>query len=131
MPQIEVDGSKYIGILSLPTINIELPIKGGFSYPALTGAPCCYKGSVYTDDIIIAGHNFPSHFAKLKALSQGDRVSFTDGDGNVFLYEVAETVQLNGTDVEGMLSGEWDMTLFTCTLSGKSRIAVRLIRLEK
>lgn len=126
MPQIKIDGVYYIGILSIPSIGIELPIKGEFSYPALTGAPCRYSGSVYKNDIIIAGHNYPSHFRGLKNMSIGDSVTFTDADGHVFTYTVAEITQLSGTDVETMESGEWDMTLFTCTLSGKQRVTVRL-----
>jgi sortase A len=128
MPEISIDGVSYIGILSVPTLGLELPIKGDFSYPALIGAPCRYSGSVYLDNMIVAGHNYPSHFGSLKRLKIGDAVEFTDGDGNKFNYRVSEIFQLGGTEVEEMESGDWDMTLFTCTVSGKSRVTVRLER---
>ena len=31
---------------------------------------------------------------------------------------------------EEMLSGEWDLTLFTCTLGGRQRVTVRCDRIE-
>ena len=35
---------------------------------------------------------------------------------------------LESTAVEDMVSEEWDLTLFTCDLSGESRITVRCLR---
>ena len=42
-------------------------------------------------------------------------------------YEVVQTDLLIGTDVSAMAEGDenWDLTLFTCTLSGQSRVTVR------
>lgn len=131
MPLVEIDGETYIGILSLPSLGVELPVKGDFSYKALLSAPCRYYGSVYLNNMIICAHNYNSHFGRLKNLQGGDRVSFTDGDGNQFLYSVAEIVQVNGSDVDAMKNGEWDLTLFTCTLNGCERVAVRLDKIEQ
>ena len=41
-----------------------------------------------------------------------------------------ETEVLAPTDIEGMESGDWDLTMFTCTIGGKSRVTVRCDRLE-
>lgn len=129
MPLVEIDGVYYIGILEIPAIDIVLPVRGEFSYKGLKTAPCRYDGSVYLDNMIIAAHNFSSHFGRLKSLNLGDRVSFTDSDGNTFLYEVSDIMQINGADIEAMKDGEWDMTLFTCTIDGRSRVAVRLLKI--
>lgn len=131
MPLMEIDGEFYVGVLEIPALDIELPVRGEFSYKGLGTAPCRYDGSVYLDNMIIAAHNYNSHFGRFKNLNVGDRVSFTDGDGNLFLYDVAEIIQVDGNDIEGMKEGVWDMTLFTCTLNGQSRIAVRLIKPEE
>ena len=53
---------------------------------------------------------------------------FTDTDGNIFNYTVSELEQLNPTDVREMISGDWDLTLFTCTLGGQYRVTVRCVR---
>ena len=55
---------------------------------------------------------------------------FTDAAGNIFSYSVKETEVLAPTDIEGMVSGDWDLTMFTCTIGGKSRVTVRCERLE-
>jgi sortase A len=88
-------------------------------------APCRYEGSAYTNDLIISGHNYTSHFGKLQNLSAGDIVIFTDIEGNEFIYEVVELEILKPTSIEEMKSGEWALSLFTCTLSGQTRLTVR------
>ena len=38
---------------------------------------------------------------------------------------MVERETLNPTDIEGMESGNWDFTLFTCTVGGQSRVTIR------
>ena len=125
MPAIQIDGKRYLGILEIPALDLRLPIMESWSYPNLKISPCRYEGSVYSEDLIIAGHDYRSHFGLLKKLQQGDQMAFTDVDGNQFVYEVAGKEVLAGTDVEEMKSGDWDMTLFTCTYSGRTRMTIR------
>ena len=96
-----------------------------WSYPKLRIAPCRYAGSAYQGNLILSAHNYSSHFGQIGTLQAGDRVTFTDVDGNVFLYSVAKIQILQPGDVEEMLSGGWALTLFTCTLGGRTRVTVR------
>ena len=128
MPQKEIDGENYIGILQIPDLSLELPIMGEWSYKKLKMAPCRYSGSAYLDTMVIAAHNYASHFGRLKELSLGAEVFFTDIDGNLFSYEVAEVEILPPYATEEMTSGEWDLTLFTCTVGGQSRVTIRCTR---
>ena len=130
MPEEEIDGQRYIGVLRIPALSLELPVISEWSYPSLQVAPCRYAGSAYLDDMVIAAHNYRSHFGYLKDLSQGDEVTFTDMDGNVFRYEVAEVETLSPFAIEEMTSGDWALTLFTCTVGGQSRVTVRCERTE-
>lgn len=125
MPTEEVDGNKYIGILEIPALDLRLPVMNEWSYSGLKIAPCRYTGSVYLNNMVIAAHNYYSNFGHLKNLSQGDKVVFTDIDGNVFQYEVLMVETLSPVAVKEMISGNWDLTLFTCTVGGQSRVAVR------
>lgn len=125
MPTVTVDGQDYIGTLQLPSLELEFPVISRWSYPRLKLAPCRYAGSAYTGDLVIAAHNYSRHFGRLKELTEGDLVRFTDADGNVFTYAVAAREVLLPTAVEEMTAGEWDLTLFTCTLGGRSRVTVR------
>ena len=131
MPVEMIDGISYIGILTFPEENTILPVAEEWSYDTLWAAPCRYKGSVYTDDLIICGHNHWKHFSVIKTMSAGESVIFTDLDGNVFQYEIAYTEIIDQDDVPGMENGNWDLTLFTCTAARTSRVAVRCRRLYR
>ena len=131
MPQEEVDGQEYSGVLTIPALSLDLPVIGEWSYSNLRTAPCRYAGSVYLNNMVIAAHNYRSHFGRLKDLPQGEEVIFTDMDGNVFRYRTAEMEILSPFAVEEMTSGDWDMTLFTCTVGGQSRVTVRCVLEER
>lgn len=125
MPEQNIDGDDYIGVLKIPSISLELPIISRWNDARLRTAPCRYVGSAYTNDMVIAGHNYDSHFGKLKTLNLGDEISFVDMAGNEFVYRVVETEILQPTAIEEMQSGDWDLTLFTCTIGGRTRVTVR------
>lgn len=125
MREVEIDGYAYIGYLSIPSQDLELPVMSEWDYTRLKIAPCRYAGSAKTDNLVIAGHNYTRHFGPIRNLSRGDVVYFTDMDGMVSYYQVMEVETLSPASVEEMTSGGWDLTLFTCTYGGESRIAVR------
>lgn len=128
MPEVmleELDGAACIGVLEIPAIDLKLPVLSEWSYPLLKKAPCRYSGSAYLDNLVIAAHNYRTHFGKLKELETGDEVIFTDAAGNRFEYKVAVVEALTPQSVEDMTSGEWALSLFTCTLDGKNRVTVR------
>lgn len=131
MPTIEIDGYEYIGYLSIPSLGLELPVMSDWSYPQLRIAPCRYSGSIWSDDMVLMAHNYARHFGQLSQLSIGEEVIFKDVNGITITYEVMAIDTLNPTEVEDMTSGEYDLTLFTCTYGGKSRVTVRCDRLEK
>ena len=128
MPTVSFDGNDYIGRVDVPSLGLSLPVISEWSYPRLKIAPCRYTGSAYLDNLIIAAHNYSSHFGNLNRLNNGDTVTFTDVDGNQFTYAVSLIEDLPGTAIEEMQAGEWDLTLFTCTLGGRSRVTVRCER---
>lgn len=128
MPKSSVGEYDYIGVLDIPALGMNLPVVGELSYSALKVAPCRYTGSAYQDDLIIAAHNYSGHFGKIKRLQAGDDVFFTDMDGNLFSYQMVSMEVLKDTAVKDMYSGEYDLTLFTCTYSGESRVTIRCER---
>ena len=130
MPVKTINGRDYIGVLSIPSLELELPVISQWDYPALKVAPCRYSGSLYQDNLIICAHNYASHFGKLKELQPGDTVLFTDMDEHVVTFRMVERETLNPMDTEGMEAGDWDLTLFTCTIGGQTRVTIRLERVE-
>lgn len=119
MATVEAEGREYLGELRFPTLDLTLPVLSQCSEENLKTAPCRYQGSLSGGDLIVAGHNYQSHFGRLDQLSPGDPVTFTGPDGETYAFEVTETQELPGTALEEMEAGEWDLTLFTCTLDGR------------
>lgn len=106
MPTQNIDGIDYIGVISIPACGLELPIIREYSESALKTAPCRYFGSVYTNDLLIAGHNYRAHFGSISRLSSGDDIVFTGVEGDVFVYEVVEIEVLPANAIEEMVAGE-------------------------
>lgn len=131
MPTQNINGYDYIGVLSIPALKLELPVMSTWDYTRLRIAPCRYTGSVYQDNMTLCAHNYASHFGKLKELRLGDSITFTDVEGTVFSYTVRELETLSPTAVEEMTEGDWDLTLFTCTIGGATRVTVRCDRTEE
>ena len=130
MTEAEIDGYLYIGYLSIPALGLELPVMSEWDYNRLNIAPCRYSGSTKTDDLVIAAHNFAQHFGGLSGLTGGEQVIFVDMDNVVSTYTVAAVEILAPTAVEEMTNGEYDLSLYTCTYGGRSRVTVRCDRTE-
>lgn len=124
MTEVEIDGYAYIGYLSIPKLELELPIMADWDYARLEISPCRYRGSVRGEDLVLMAHNYATHFGKISQLSEGDQVIFTDMDGVMTIYQVVAQDILAPNDVQEIISGDYDLTLFTCTYGGKSRVTV-------
>lgn len=128
MPSVQLDGRYYCGYITLTSLGIELPVLNGWNYTNLNIAPCCYEGSPQTHDFIIAAHNYNSHFGQIHYLGEGDEIIFTDISGQKYRYTVMYTEYIDGYNTDQMSENKdssWDLTLFTCTLNGQSRVTVR------
>ena len=130
MKTININGDEFIGTITIPTLNLELPIMSEYSYSRLKKAPCRYYGNLFTNDLIICAHAYETFFANLIKLKQNDLIMFTDVDGNNYAYEVLEIEILKPTDVEKMINTEFDLTLYTCTSDNMNRVTVRCNRVN-
>ena len=128
MPVKIVDGIAYIGTLNIPSLELELPVISEWSYPSLKIAPCRYTGTVYQDNMILCAHDYSTHFGKLARLQVGDEVVFTDVEDHIYTYQMTAQEIIPMSNPESMEKGDWDLTLFTCTRDGKSRVTVRLAK---
>ncbi len=130
MPELDVKGVKYIGYLHIPDLGLELPIITKTTGALLQVAPCRLSGSAYLEDMVIGAHNYSTHFGNLKKLRYGDRIDFIDMDGNTFTYEVGEIEILQPDQLEDLCSGEYPLSLYTCTIGGRTRLTVRCLAVE-
>lgn len=121
---IKVDNHQYIGILTIPSLGLKLPVLSSYRYADLKIAPCKYAGDI-SDKLVIAGHNYRTHFGRIHTLSKGETLTFTDTKGEVFKYRVELIEELGSTEIEQMVDSKWDLTLFTCNYAGDKRVTVR------
>ena len=130
IPSAKVNGYDCVGILSIPVLELELPVLDGWSYAKLKVAPCRYYGNCYGPDFVISAHNYKAHFKRLSELQPGDLVLFTDLSGQVRVYEVvlSETLPPNAT--REMITSGFDLTLYTCTPGGSNRLTVRCTSIQ-
>lgn len=130
LPVLNIDGEKFCGKIIVESLGIELPVFNEWSYSLLREAPCRYTGGIETNDMIIAAHNYNSHFGRLKNLLSGDVIKFIDAYGIEHKFAVKEIIKLDGIAVSDMKDGKWDFTLFTCTKGGEYRVTVRCERIN-
>lgn len=130
IPVIDIGDYDCIGYLSLPTLQLELPILTDWDYQKLKVAPCRQFGSAKTNDLVIAGHDYRHHFKKLSQIKIGDEVTFTEADGTVNQYQVKLVDVLKANNVDGVANSGYDLVLYTCTYDGRQRITVFLNRTE-
>lgn len=123
MPVVMIDGYEYIGYLSIPTLELELPVMAEWDYSRLKIAPCRHFGSSRTDDLVIAAHNYKTHFGSLSKLESGAEVIFTDMDGIENHYVLMKDPETLAPDaVDEVQNSGYDLVLYTCTPGGATRV---------
>lgn len=131
MKVVEIDGYGYIGYLSIPSLNLKLPVMSEWDYSRLKISPCRYYGSSKTDNLVICAHNFRSHFGYIGKLEPDSAIIFTDMDGEITEYSVVSVEILQPTDTEKVKDTGDDLILYTCTYGGRTRIAVKCEKTDK
>ena len=101
-----------------------MPVAATWSFPALEISPCRHTGSVYNDNLVVAGHNYNTHFGVLFELQLGDIVTFTDVDGNAFTYTVRELTSVSPDDSDAVMNRGYALTLYTCNWDTTKRVTV-------
>lgn len=115
---------EYLGVLTIPALGLELPVQTEWSAANLKVSPCRQCGSVEGGDLVIAAHNYKSHFGRLGSLSEGDEVRFALQNGAEAVYAVERVATISPDEPEALREGGCPLVLYTCTPGGKARVAV-------
>jgi sortase A len=124
LPTVNIDGVDYIGRLDIPELDLSLPVASVWSEDELKIAPCRYSGTGESD-LIIGANAYDGHFGRLKELSIGSTVTLTRMDGKTVTYRVSGIDKLSDKDTSKLVTGDWDMTLFTGSSGKDDGIALR------
>lgn len=127
MPVIEVEDLSYVGTIIAPSVDLNTPILASYDAKTMEVTPALYSGTAYKHDMLLLGHNYQSCFGKLAYLNIGDEIQFIDNHKNQFYYEVNNIFIAGEYEFDRIQSREddWDLTMFTCTWSGKERVVIR------
>jgi sortase A len=124
MPVAYIDGEAYIGRVDISSLGLTLPVLSARSDDSLT-LPCRYEGSAYQNDLIIQIPVSSFQAGSLKTLGTGDRISFTDMDGNCFTYDVTEVEQMEPEGSTQLQAGDWDLSVCVPSSDGGALQVVR------
>ncbi len=124
---VPIDGRDYIGIIQVEPLGIKLPVLSTYTDADMKTTPCVYAGSRENENLVIVGHNYDSQFGNFNLLNKDEPVTatLTLVDGSKYTYTSKKYENLNPDQIDEMLSGDWDLTLFTCNYSGEKRITIR------
>lgn len=131
---IASDGTVYytIGVINIPSINVNYPILSTYSDALLKISPCKFHGPNPNEvgNLCIAGHNYKNSkfFSKVPTLKNGDKVEITDLGGNTVKYAVYDKYIVNPDELEctsQLTNGKKEITLITCTNDNKKRYIIK------
>ena len=132
LPAPEVTGDPWagyevIGVVGLPDLGLSLPVLADYTQDLLAVAPCRYTDDLALEpgQLVVAGHNYRTHFGRLGELAPGSRITWQNLDGVTYTYTVIEVTEIDAGDREALEQGDWDLTLFTCDVTRTRRILVR------
>ena len=132
LPAPEVTGDPWagyevIGVVGLPDLGLSPPALADCTQDLLAVAPCRYTDDLALEpgQLVVAGHNYRTHFGRLGELAPGSRITWQNLDGVTYTYTVTEVTEIDAGDREALEQGDWDLTLFTCDVTRTRRILVR------
>jgi sortase A len=125
---LPLEESAYMGVLTIPALELTIPVNASLSMPALKRTPCRYSGTLADDTLVIAAHNYRSHFRGISRLEPSDDLAISDALGQEYKYKVALLETVAPTSVDYVKNSGYDLTLFTCTYGGQARVVLRCVR---
>jgi len=116
-------GITPIGILTINSIDLRLPVKEGTTEPELRVAPGRVIQTAQVGELgnaVIAGHRnytFGAMFNRMGEVEIGDIIEFQAMSGEMFTFEVFEVLTINPDDQIAFIKpqNESIITLYTCT----------------
>ena len=130
--QFEYKGYNVVGIIKIPSINVEYPIIDTTNEQTMKQSITKFWGNNVNDmgNFCMAGHNYydGTMFGKTKQLNTNDIIEMTDLTGNTIKYKVFKkyTVDPNDTEcVNSIKENTREITLITCTNGRSNRLIIK------
>ena len=125
MSMMEIDGENFVGILEVPAYGTELPVGSSWQKGKTAEYPCRYWGSVFDNNLIIGGSDYPGQFDFMEKISMGDTVYITDVTGARVSYTVSWIEKTEEVSKEYLENKNEGLTLFSRSPYGFDYTVVR------
>lgn len=110
MSIVSVDGTDFVGIVELPRYASALPV--GAEWGKASQYPCRFSGSVYDGTMQIGATTQKGQYDFYRELSVGDRVVFTDVEGNRYTFVITSLRYEEHADQAALQRDDKPLTLF-------------------
>lgn len=129
-----VNGEQYtvVGVLNIPSLNIEYPILSETSTQLLKVSLNKYWGANPNEvgNMVVVGHNYKNNkfFSNLSKIQLGEIVKITDLAGKTLDYKVYDTYVIDPYDnscTSQLTDGKTEITLITCHYENGSNHATK------
>ena len=110
MSVLSIEGTDYVGILEFPSYGSVLPICADWGKTAKQ--PCRFSGSIYDRSLKIGATTQAGQYDFYRELSLGDRVLFTDMEGNRYTLQVTALRNEKHADQAALQREDAALTLF-------------------
>ena len=110
MSVLSINGKDFVGILEMPQFGSVLPVCADWG--EVSKYPCRLDGSIYDRTMQIGGTSQKGQYDFYREVSVGDRVFFTDMEGNRFSYEVTDIRYEKHADQAALSRQDAALTLF-------------------
>ncbi len=125
MPIFQINGTDYVALLEIPSLNIILPIKDKWNGTALIASPARFCGSAYDNTLVIGGADNSRQFSFCDEIENGTSVIVTDMTGTYFTYIVERVDRSDKAESKWLTETEYDLTLYCRCAYSMDYIAVR------
>ena len=131
--ELEIEGNKVIGIITIDKIDLEYPIIEYKDISSLEIGICKYEGVNIgeTGNLCLLGHNMRNgiFFTSLYKLENGDIAQITDINGSEIEYEVYDKYYIEPTETKVLEQNNKELkelTLITCNDTSSKRLVIKL-----
>ena len=110
MAVLPIDGTDFVGILEMPRYGLALPV--GADWGNTYQFPCRFSGSIYDGSLQVGATTQKGQFDFYRELSVGDRILYTDMEGNRYTYEITSLRYESHADQTALQRVDASFTLF-------------------
>ena len=125
MPRMELDGSDFVAVLSVPGCGACLPVYADWDTNRIRQYPCRFTGTLYGGSLIIGGSDNPGQLDFMEAIGIGDEVVVTDMNGCQYRCRVSDIQLMEEISTDSLMQTDVPLTLFARDTYGLHYTVIR------